>query len=110
MTLTRSRSLANLLRSAAAPALAVLVIANFAGYALLGPNGLFAWGDYARQREQRQIELAQLAEERDRLTNRVELLDPRSVDPDFADELVRRNTGEIREDEHIILLDPPARP
>ncbi|MBC2777768.1 FtsB family cell division protein [Parasphingopyxis marina] len=110
MTLTSPRSFAHLLRSAAAPALAVLVIANFAGYALLGPNGLFAWGDYARMREQRQVELVQLVDERARLANRVELLDPGSVDPDFADELVRRNTGEIREDEHLILLDPPARP
>lgn len=103
--MTRSRNLANILRSAAAPALAILVIANFAGYALLGPNGLFAWGDYARLHEQRQVELAQLNEERERLANRVELLDPDSVDPDFADELVRRNTGQIREDEHIVITD-----
>ncbi|QLC24210.1 septum formation initiator family protein [Parasphingopyxis algicola] len=103
--MTRSRNLANILRSAAAPALAILVIANFAGYALLGPNGLFAWGDYARLHEQRQVELTQLNEERERLANRVELLDPDSVDPDFADELVRRNTGQVREDEHIVITD-----
>ncbi|QLC21532.1 septum formation initiator family protein [Parasphingopyxis sp. CP4] len=103
--MTRSQNLANILRSAAAPALAILVIANFAGYALLGPNGLFAWGDYARLHEQRQIELTQLSEERDRLANRVELLNPNSVDPDFADELVRRNTGKVSEDEHIVITD-----
>lgn len=103
--MTRTRSLANILRSAAAPALGILVIANFAGYALLGPNGLFAWGDYARMHEQRQVELAQLHDERDRLANRVALLNPNSVDPDFADELVRRNTGQIRDDEHIVVID-----
>ncbi len=103
--MTRPRSLAKLLKSAAAPALAALVIANFAGYALLGPNGLFAWGDYARLHEERQVELAQLDQERRQLANRVALLDPRSVDPDLADELVRRNTGQIREDEHILPLD-----
>lgn len=103
--MTRTRSVTNILRSAAAPALAILVIANFAGYALLGPNGLFAWGDYARLHDQRQIELAQLSEERDRLANRVTLLNPDSVDPDFADELVRRNTGQVREDEHIVITD-----
>ena len=92
--MARTRSLANLLRSAAAPALGILVIANFAGYALLGPNGLFAW-----------VELAQLHDERDRLANRVALLNPNSVDPDFADELVRRNTGQVREDEHIVVID-----
>jgi len=103
--MTRPRSLAKLLKSAAAPALAALVIANFAGYALLGPNGLFAWGDYARLQEERQVELARLDQERRQLANRVALLDPRSVDPDLADELVRRNTGQIREDEHILPLD-----
>lgn len=103
--MTRPRSLAKLLKSAAAPALAALVIANFAGYALLGPNGLFAWGDYAQLHEERQVELAQLDLERQQLANRVALLDPRSVDPDLADELVRRNTGQIREDEHILPLD-----
>lgn len=103
--MTRTRSIANILKSAAAPALAILVIANFAGYALLGPNGLFAWGDYARLHDQRQVELAQLNEERERLANRVELLNPNSVDPDLADELVRRNTGQIREDEHIVVID-----
>lgn len=103
--MTRTRSIANILKSAAAPALAILVIANFAGYALLGPNGLFAWGDYARLHDQRQVELSQLNEERERLANRVELLNPNSVDPDLADELVRRNTGQIREDEHIVPMD-----
>jgi hypothetical protein len=42
----RSRSTSSLIRSAAGPALAMLVIANFAGYALFGANGLFAWSDY----------------------------------------------------------------
>ena len=103
--MTRARSLAKILRSAAAPALAIIVVANFAGYALLGPNGLFAWGGYARLHDQRQTELARLEEERARLANRVALLNPDRVDPDFADELVRRNTGKIREDEHIIITD-----
>jgi len=103
--MTRTRSLANILRSAAASALAILVIANFAGYALLGPNGLFAWGDYTRLHNQRQVELSQLNEERERLANRVELLNPDSVDPDLADELVRLNTGQIRKDEHIVVID-----
>ena len=101
---TRPRTLVSTLKSAAAPAAAALIVANFAGYAVLGPNGLLAWGDYAHQRELRQAEYAELAEERERLRNRVELLDPRSVDPDLADELVRRHTGQIRDDEHIVIL------
>ncbi|NNC71877.1 MAG: septum formation initiator family protein [Sphingomonadaceae bacterium] len=102
---SRPRTVIHILRAAIAPALAVLVIANFAGYALLGPNGLFAWGDYSRLHEQRQIELAALEVERAEMQNRVDLLNPRGVDPDFADELVRRNTGQIGDDEHILLLD-----
>ncbi|MEQ9662428.1 MAG: septum formation initiator family protein [Parasphingopyxis sp.] len=105
---SRPRTVIHTLRAAAAPALALLIIANFAGYALLGPNGLLAWGDYAHQREQRELQLAELQEERAQIANRVELLDPDRVDPDFADELVRRNTGQIREDEHIVLLDDDA--
>lgn len=103
--MARPRSIKSLIRSALAPTIAVLIIANFAGYALIGPNGLLAWGDYQRLRDQRETELAALVEERERLANRVELLDPRGVDPDYADELVRRQTGQIRDDEVMIPLD-----
>lgn len=102
---SRPRTLANTLKAAAAPAITLLVIANFAGYAIAGPNGLLAWGDYAQQREVKQVQLAALVEERDRIANRVELLSPEGVDPDLAEELVRRNTGQIRDDEHILPLD-----
>ena len=102
---SRPRTLANTLKAAAAPALAVIIIANFAGYAILGPNGLLALGDYADQREVRAVELAALEEQRDEISNRVALLDPDHVDPDLAEELVRRNTGQIRDDEHMLPLD-----
>ena len=97
----RLRSTASLIRSAAAPALALLVIANFAGYALFGANGLFAWTDYRRSLELRSHELAGIQAERDRLAHRVRLLGPK-VDPDYADELIRRETGQVRPDEYII--------
>ena len=97
----RLRSTASLIRSAAAPALALLVIANFAGYALFGANGLFAWGDYRRALTQRTAELQIVQSERDRLSHRVHLLGPK-VDPDYADELIRRETGQVRPDEYII--------
>lgn len=103
--MTRPRSLKSLLRAAIAPTVALLIIANFAGYALIGPNGLLALGDYQRLREQRAVELAALRVEHERLANRVALLDPSGVDPDYADELVRRETGQIRDDEVVIPLD-----
>jgi cell division protein FtsB len=88
-----------LIRSAAGPALAVLVIANFAGYAVLGSNGVLAWGDYRHQIDERAVELAQLEAERATLSHRVALLDPRRVDPDMADEMVRKELGVLRPDE-----------
>jgi cell division protein FtsB len=90
-----------LIRSAAGPALAMLVIANFAGYALFGANGLLAFGDYKRSLVERSAKLQVVQAERDKLARRVRLLGPK-VDPDYADELIRRETGQVRPDEYII--------
>jgi cell division protein FtsB len=92
----------SLIRSAAPAAVALFVIAHFAGFALFGSNGLLAWGDYKRTLAKRTAELQILQKERDRLAHHAALLDPRRVDPDFADELVRRETGQVRPDEVII--------
>ena len=91
-----------LMRRAALPALGVLVIANFLGYAMFGANGVLSWGDYRRLKAARAIELAQLEAERARLAHRMRLLDPRNVDPDLAEELIRRELGLIRPDEVYI--------
>ncbi len=95
----------SLIRRAALPATAFLIIANFAGYALVGDNGVFSWGDYRRQKAERALVLARLEEEKARLAHRAQLLDPRNADPDLAEELVRRELGVIRPDEVIIPLD-----
>jgi cell division protein FtsB len=100
--MTRARTAMSLVRSALAPALAVLIVANFAGYALLGSNGLLAWGDYKRQLKERRAELAVLQAERAQITRRNALVDPRGVDPDMADEMVRKQLGLVRPDEVII--------
>jgi cell division protein FtsB len=86
------------------PAMAVLIVGNFAGYAIAGPNGLLAWGGYHRDLEERKVELAQLEEEKARLRHRSALLDPKKADPDMADELVRRDLGLVRPDEVIVPL------
>ena len=93
------------IRRAALPALALLIIANFAGYAMVGSNGVLSWGDYRRQKQDRQIELAQLEAERARLAHRADLLDPRRADPDLADELVRKELGLVRPDEVIVPIE-----
>ncbi|HUE78488.1 MAG TPA: septum formation initiator family protein [Sphingomicrobium sp.] len=94
-----------LIRRAAMPALALIVVGNFAGYAIAGPNGLLAWGGYHRDLNERKTELAQLEAERTQLRHRSALLDPRKADPDIADELVRRDLGLVRPDEVIIPLE-----
>ena len=94
-----------LVKRAAGPAVAILIIANFAGYAVLGPHGLLAWGEYGRSHEARTAELAQLEATRDRMRHRADLLDPKRADPDLADELVRRELGVVRPDEVVVTLD-----
>jgi len=93
-----------LIRRAMGPALALLVIGTFAGHAIAGPNGLFAWGGYHRDLTLRKAELAELEATRAQLRHRSALLDPRKADPDMADELVRRDLGLVRADEVILPL------
>ena len=90
------------IRRAALPALAILIIANFLGYAVIGSNGILSWGDYRRLKQERQVELVALDAERVRLAHRSQLLDPRNTDPDLADEMIRRELGLVRPDEVII--------
>ncbi len=94
-----------LMRRAAMPALALIVVGNFAGYAIAGPNGLLAWGGYHRNLNERKAELTKLEADRAQLRHRSALLDPRKADPDMADELVRRDLGLVRPDEVIIPLE-----
>ena len=94
-----------MIRRAAMPALALIIIGTFGGHAIAGPNGLFAWGGYNRDLQQRRTELASLEAERDRLRHRSALLNPQKADPDMADELVRRDLGLVRPDEVILPLE-----
>jgi len=94
-----------MIRRAAMPAFALIIVGTFAGHAIAGPNGLFAWGGYHRDLQQRQAELAALEAERERLKHRSALLNPKKADPDMADELVRRDLGLVRPDEVILPLE-----
>jgi cell division protein FtsB len=94
-----------LIRRAAWPALALIVVGTFAGHAVAGPNGVLAWGSYHHALQQRQAELQQIEQQRAQLRHRSDLLDPRKADPDMADELVRKDLGLVRPDEVIVPLD-----
>ena len=94
-----------MIRRAALPALMLIIIGSFAGHAVAGPNGLFAWGGYHRDLQARRAELASLQSERDRLRHRSALLDPKKADPDLGEEMIRKDLGLIRPDEVIVPLD-----
>ncbi|MFC0203930.1 FtsB family cell division protein [Novosphingobium soli] len=82
--------------------MALLVLMAF--WCVAGPSGLLAWGENQRVLEQRQHSLVALKAERERLKNRVALLDPRKMDPDLAGELVRSNLNVARSDEMVMQL------
>lgn len=102
------QAIAQTLRRAALPALCLLAIAYFVGHAVSGPAGLFAWKDYARQQAQLTADLAAKREARTALERQVQSVDPRHVDRDMAEVLVRKNLNVVGPDEVIVPLPPEA--
>ncbi len=99
-----------LLRRAVLPALCLLVIGYFLTHALFGPTGYLALDDIRAERAAALAHNHELARQKKSLERDIQLLDPRGVDRDFADELVRRHLGVIRPDELIIPLTPVVPP
>ncbi|SNS43661.1 Septum formation initiator [Sphingomonas laterariae] len=97
----RKRSPFRLIASAVAPTMAVLVMLMFAGYAVLGANGLLARGEYRKQLVTAKARLAQVEAEKHRLINRKRLI--AQGDPDLADELTRGATEMVGEGEYVIV-------
>ena len=93
-----------MLRRAALPGLALTVMAFFGAYAVLGPNGALAYGDYKRQLAKREQVAATLDHRRTVLENRVALLDPRHANPDMVDEMTRKELNVVHPDEVIVPL------
>jgi cell division protein FtsB len=84
--------------------LSLALLLLMGAYVVAGPSGLIAWGENQHMLEQRQVKLAELKQERARIRNRVDLLDPRHVDPDLAGELLRGNLNVARPDEMVMLV------
>ena len=103
MTVERP-SLVSLLRAAALPSGCIAVMAYFAFHAVSGNTGLLAWQTYRSERVAVEKDAARVAAMKTAVAREVALLDPHHVDPDYADELVRRNLGVVRPDEVIIPL------
>jgi cell division protein FtsB len=93
-----------LLSSAFGPALAIMLLAILIGYSVLGSSGILAWKDYSRQLRDSKAELVIVEAQRARLANRVNLLNPRSADPDMVDELIRKELNVGHPDEVIVPL------
>ncbi len=106
--MTSRETLFDLLRRAAFPATCLVAIAYFAFHAVAGNTGLLQWREYRAEHAALTAQAAQVAAQRAALERQTALLDPRHVDPDLADELVRRNLGVVRPDEVVVDL-PPAR-
>ena len=98
-------SLTAYLRRAILPAICILLIGYFVSHAITGPTGVIAWKDYKAQRAALEKQALQSAEAKTALDRQVKLLDPRKVDPDLADELVRKNLNVVKPDEVIVPLD-----
>ena len=106
--MTSRADFADLLRRAWLPAVSLLVIGYFAFHAVAGNTGLVAWQGYKSERAVLLDQAKAVAAQRSALERQTALLDPRHVDPDLADELVRRNLGVVGPDEVIVDL-PPVR-
>jgi cell division protein FtsB len=90
----------------------LIVMAFFGAYAVLGRNGVLAYGDYKRQLVQREAQYRTLDQRRQVLRNRVALLDPDHANPDLVDEMVRKELNVAHPDEVIVPLGkvPSPRP
>jgi cell division protein FtsB len=98
--------LKDLLVRSALPVGCVVVAGYFAFHAVSGPTGYTAWRGYTAQRARLEQAVRTSEEQKVSLQQRLTLLDPRGVDPDLADELVRRNLDMVRPDEVIVPLPP----
>jgi cell division protein FtsB len=92
------------LKRAIVPAFCLLLIGYFLSHAIGGPTGVLSWRGYEAERKVLAAQVAARAEEKASLERQVELLDPAGVDPDLADELVRRNLNVVKPDEVIVPL------
>ncbi|MEY4849374.1 MAG: hypothetical protein RLZZ331_378 [Pseudomonadota bacterium] len=97
-------TLQQMMTRAALPAVCVAVASYFSFHAVSGPTGYVAWREYKVQHSKLQQAVQTSEEQQAALQRRLVLLDPRHVDPDLADELVRRNLDLVKPDEVIVPL------
>ena len=99
-------TLQQMMARAALPVVCLTLGGYFTFHAVNGPTGYVAWRDYKVQRERLNVAVKNSQEAQAALQRRLVLLDPRHVDPDLADELVRRNLDLVKPDEVVVPLPP----
>lgn len=92
-------------RGGAGQGFALVALLLMAGFAILGPTGLLAWGDLDQALQDRKAQIVALEQEQARLQNRVELADPKNFDPDLAGELLRAKLNVGHPDEVVLTID-----
>ena len=102
--MAKKEKIGGLIKAALGPGFALLTLLAIAGYAVLGPTGILAWGEYQKTLDSRSTQLVALELERDALKNRVRLLDPNGADPDLTEEIIRKELNVAHPDEIIIPL------
>ena len=107
--MTDRAAIADLFKRATLPAAMLILVAYFLFHAVAGNTGLLAWREYRAQHATLRHQADAVAAQRVALERETALLDPRGVNPDLADELVRKNLGVVGRDEAIVDLPPPAR-
>jgi hypothetical protein len=105
-TMKRRRPNLKLPRNGVTESLALVALLVMGAFAVAGPSGVLAWSENERMLEERQKEVAVLTADRDRLQNRVNLLDPRHADPDLVGELLRSDLNVAHPDELVIPRQP----
>ncbi len=110
--MTVTLTLRQMMMRAALPVGCLLVGGYFAFYAVEGPTGYTAWQAYRQQHVRLSNAVQASDEQKVALQRQLALLNPRAVNPDMADELVRGNLDMIRPDEVVVPLpvDPDPAP
>ena len=74
-------------------------------FLVYGQRGLLQYFNLSKQNQEYNETLAQLSSENQYMSNRIEKLQPNTVDLDFLDEQVRKKLGFIEKNEIVIILD-----
>jgi cell division protein FtsB len=96
------------LRQAIAPTIGACVFGYFVYHAIQGERGLIAWLQTSEQLKASQATLTALTAERQAIEHRVNLLSPKSLDPDMLDEQARVMLNLATSGDRIVVIRQPG--